>query len=79
MEFLGINYRDDREAAAAWIEAFGVTYPSLFDPGGRTALLSFPFVPDTYIVDEDGVIRYTIFGETTEDELTGLIEDVLDD
>ena len=80
VEFLGIDYRDNREAAVAWIEEFGVTYPSLFDPDGRTAaLLSFPFVPDTYIVDEDGVIRYTIFGETTEDELTGLIEKVLDD
>ena len=43
VEFLGIDYRDNREAALAWIKDFGVTYPSLFDPDGRTAaLLSFP-------------------------------------
>ncbi|MDQ3210564.1 MAG: TlpA family protein disulfide reductase [Actinomycetota bacterium] len=78
VEFLGINYRDNRDGAVAWIEDFGVTYPSLFDPDGRTAaLLSFPFVPDTYIVDASGTIRHTIFGETSEEELSRLIEKVL--
>ncbi len=78
VEFLGIDYRDNREGAAAWIKDFGVTYPSLFDPDGRTAaLLSFPFVPDTYIVDRDGVIHHSIFGATNEEELSGLIDSVL--
>lgn len=78
VEFLGIDYRDNREGAIAWIEDFGVTYPSLFDPDGRTAaLLAFPFVPDTYVVDAGGTIRHTIFGETSEEELSGLIEKVL--
>ncbi len=76
--FLGINYRDDREAAMRWIEDFGVAYPSLYDPDGRTAaLLDFPFLPDTYVVDANGTIRYAIYGETDEDELSGLIDDVL--
>ena len=78
VEFLGIDYRDNREAASAWIGDFDVTYPSLFDPDGRTAaLLSFPFVPDTYIVDRSGTIRHTIFGETTEEELAGLIDSMI--
>ena len=78
VEFLGIDYRDNREGAIAWIEDFAVTYPSLFDPDGRTAaLLAFPFVPDTYVVDAGGTIRHTIFGETSEEELSRLIEKVL--
>ncbi len=78
VRFLGINYQDDRDAAKAWIEEFGVPYPSLFDPSGRSALdLGFPALPDTYVVDRGGTIRWVVYGETDERELAGLIEDVL--
>lgn len=78
VRFLGINYQDDRDAARAWIEEFGVPYPSLFDPSGRSAAdLGFPALPDTYVVDRGGTIRWVVYGETDERELAGLIEDVL--
>jgi cytochrome c biogenesis protein CcmG/thiol:disulfide interchange protein DsbE len=76
--FLGINYNDDREQAERWIEEYDVTYPSLYDPDGRTAsMLGFPFLPDTYVVDGSGTIRFVIYGETDEAELSGLIDRVL--
>lgn len=79
VRFLGINYQDDRDAARAWIEEFGVQYPSLFDPSGRSAAdLGFPALPDTYVVDRAGTIRWVVYGETDERELAGLIDDVLD-
>jgi DsbE subfamily thiol:disulfide oxidoreductase len=78
VRFLGINYQDDREAARAWVREFGVPYPSLFDPSGRSAAdLGFPALPDTYVVDPGGTIRWVVFGETDERELAGLIDDVL--
>ncbi len=78
VRFLGINYQDDRDAARAWVEEFGVPYPSLYDPSGRSAAdLGFPALPDTYVVDRGGTIRWVVFGETDERELAGLIEDVL--
>ncbi|HET9671434.1 MAG TPA: TlpA disulfide reductase family protein [Actinomycetota bacterium] len=78
VRFLGINYQDDRDAARAWVEEFDVPYPSLFDPSGRTAVdLGFPALPDTYVVDREGTVRWVVFGETDAEELTGLIEDVL--
>ena len=78
VRFLGINYQDDRDAARAWIEEFGVPYPSLFDPSGRSAAdLGFPALPDTYVVDRAGTIRWVVYGETDERELAGLIDDVL--
>jgi thiol-disulfide isomerase/thioredoxin len=78
VRFVGINYNDDLELARRWVDDFEVTYPSLYDPQGRTAaLLDFPFLPDTYVVDGAGTIRYAIYGETDEDELSGLIDDVL--
>ena len=78
VRFLGINYQDDRDAARAWVEEFGVPYPSLYDPSGRTAAdLGFPFLPDTYVVDRGGTIRWVVFGASDEKELAGLIDDLL--
>ena len=78
VRFLGINYQDDRDAARAWVEEFGVPYPSLYDPSGRTAVdLGFPFLPDTYVVDREGTIRWVVFGASDEKELAGLIDDLL--
>jgi DsbE subfamily thiol:disulfide oxidoreductase len=77
VRFLGINYQDDRDAARAWVGEFGVPYPSLFDPSGRSAAdLGFPALPDTYVVDPGGTIRWVVYGETDERELAGLIDDV---
>jgi thiol-disulfide isomerase/thioredoxin len=80
VEFVGVNYRDDRAAAARWIERFDVPYPSLYDPDGRTASsLGFPFLPDTYLVDAGGTMRFVVYGETSAEELSGLIDEVLDE
>ena len=76
--FVGIDYRDDASAAKAWLEQFGVLYPSLSDPSGRYAKdLGFPFLPDTYVVDASGTIRFAIFGETNGPQLTGLVDTLL--
>ena len=76
--FVGVDYRDDRAAAERWIEDFGVPYQSLFDPDGRTAsTLGFPFLPDTYLVDASGTMRYVVYGETGAEELSGLIDELL--
>lgn len=80
VELVGVNYRDQRAAAERWIEDFEVTYPSLYDPDGRTAAsMGFPFLPDTYLVDASGTMRYAIYGETSEQELSGLIDELLSD
>jgi DsbE subfamily thiol:disulfide oxidoreductase len=78
VRFLGINHRDDLEAAKAWVEEFGVPYPSLYDPSGRTAAdLGYPALPDTYVVDREGTIRWVVFGATDEKQLEDLIDRVL--
>ncbi|MDQ2706463.1 MAG: TlpA family protein disulfide reductase [Actinomycetota bacterium] len=54
---LGIDVRDDRDAAADFVRNHGVTYPSIFDPPGRAlfALHGFPrnTVPATIVLDRD--------------------------
>jgi len=48
VEFLGVDIRDGRDAAKAFVVDFGITYPSLFDPAGRVAL-AFRDVPPTVV------------------------------
>ncbi len=82
--FLGINTRDlSRDQAIAFERRFGVTYPSIFDPGGEQ-LLAFrgtippSAIPSTLVIDERGQIAVRVLGETTRATLVGLVEDVLD-
>ena len=78
VRFLGINYLDDQDAARAWVREFDVPYPSLHDRSGRTAAdLGYPALPDTYVVDAGGTIRWVVYGEADARQLAGLIEDVL--
>ncbi|ROR91021.1 thiol-disulfide isomerase/thioredoxin [Nocardioides aurantiacus] len=81
--FVGINTRDSGQAQAlAFQRRYDVSYPSLFDPSGRT-LLAFrgrvnpAAIPSTVILDEQGKVAATIIGEVRgRRTLAGLIEDV---
>jgi thiol-disulfide isomerase/thioredoxin len=77
--FAGIDYRDDEAAAKEWIRQYRVTYASLSDPSGHSAFdLGISIgLPDTYVVDSTGTIRFVIFGPTDERQLSGLIDQVL--
>jgi len=80
VSFLGINHVNDRAEAKAWIGQYDVPYPSLRDSAGAFAAdLGYPYLPDTFIADAEGNLRVRIFGETNEQELGGLIDEVLAD
>lgn len=55
VQFLGIDVRDSRAAGSDFARDFGLTYPSIFDPPGRTlfALSGIPrsVVPLTIVLD----------------------------
>ena len=58
--FVGVNVRDEQDAAAAFVSAHGITYPSIFDPSGRVTLAfrNVPpsDVPSTIVIDATGKI-----------------------
>jgi len=78
VRFLGIDYRDDRAAARAYEREFGITYPSVYDPGG---VLAFHYqlagLPTTFIIDGAGRIVYRFVGYTDAAILRDALEDVL--
>jgi thiol-disulfide isomerase/thioredoxin len=76
--FVGVNSRDDRDAAKAF-ERGRVTYPSIYDPDGRVAL-SFDVTqvstPSTLILDRKGRIAIALRRATTTAELQPLVQRV---
>lgn len=75
--FLGVNVQDDSEAnALAHEEEFAIPYPSLFDPSARYAA-SFAGVgprtlPSTVLLDRQGRVAVSLFGETDFSEVVTL-------
>jgi cytochrome c biogenesis protein CcmG/thiol:disulfide interchange protein DsbE len=80
IQFLGIDILDDRAGARAFIEEYGWTYPSLFDPGGsirdELGLLGQP-VTIFYAADGERIQELTWTGVLPPDELRAGIETLL--
>ena len=64
---VGLNYKDKREAALVWLSRHGNPYrASLLDADGRVGLdFGVYGVPETYVIDRDGVIRLKHTGAVT--------------
>jgi thiol-disulfide isomerase/thioredoxin len=77
--FLGIDHMDQDAAAKAWVESYHVPYQSIADPTGKfAASLDYVGLPDTYVVDQTGTIRYMIGpGATSATQLSGVLDQVL--
>ena len=63
----GLNYKDQRNDAVAWLKRFGDPYQaSMFDADGRVGIDYGVYgVPETYVIDRQGVIRYKRIGPVT--------------
>lgn len=75
----GLNYKDERLDAQAWLDEGGNPYTeSLFDHDGRTGIdFGVYGVPETFIIDKAGVIRFKHIGPITPDVLQKEIEPML--
>lgn len=84
VEFLGIDSRDPSKAAAeAFVRNFGLPYPSIYDPEGRTLLafrgtLTPNAVPSTVIIDAKGRVSGSVIGSISRTTLYDLISDAKD-
>ena len=78
VDFVGINSIDQVAAARTWVDRYHIPYPSISDRSGRyAAKFGYFALPDTYVVDRSGTIRYVVFGATDAAQLSGLIDTVL--
>jgi cytochrome c biogenesis protein CcmG/thiol:disulfide interchange protein DsbE len=68
---IGLNYKDKREDGQRWLARFGDPYVlSAFDLDGRVGINYGVYgVPETYLIDKAGVIRFKQIGPITPDVL----------
>jgi cytochrome c biogenesis protein CcmG/thiol:disulfide interchange protein DsbE len=67
LPILGLNYKDKGEDAQRWLARFGNPYQlSVVDADGRIGIDYGVYgVPETYLIDAEGVIRYKQIGAIT--------------
>ena len=75
----GLNYKDKREDGLRWLAQFGNPYSdTVFDSDGRIGINFGVYgVPETFIMDRAGIIRYKHIGPITPEALRDKIEPLL--
>ena len=75
----GLNYKDQRADGQRWLAQLGNPYTaSLFDPAGRIGIDYGVYgVPETFVIDKAGVVRFKHFGPVTMQVLKDKIEPLL--
>jgi cytochrome c biogenesis protein CcmG/thiol:disulfide interchange protein DsbE len=68
VNIIGLNYKDQRDDALLWLKQFGDPYAaSLSDLNGRTGIDYGVYgVPETFVIDQQGIIRYKQIGPVTD-------------
>ncbi len=71
----GLNYKDKRDDAVAWLARFGNPYvASLSDTEGLVGIDYGVYgVPETFVIDKDGTIRHKHIGPVTPEALRDTI------
>lgn len=75
----GLNYKDQRADGQGWLAQFGNPYTaSLWDNAGRVGLdFGVYGVPETFIIDREGVVRLKHIGPLTPQVIRERIEPLL--
>jgi cytochrome c biogenesis protein CcmG/thiol:disulfide interchange protein DsbE len=68
---VGLNYKDKRDEGLAWLARFGIPYSlSAFDTDGKVGIDYGVYgVPETFVIDKQGRIRYKQIGPITPEAL----------
>jgi len=82
VRFVGVDTRDNIDAARAFVRTFEIPYPSLIDDDGSLMLtfngvIPVSAVPSTVVVDPAGHIAARVVGIISYGTLRGLVDDVL--
>jgi cytochrome c biogenesis protein CcmG/thiol:disulfide interchange protein DsbE len=68
---VGLNYKDDPNDAKKWLDTLGNPYTvSIMDQDGRIGIDWGVYgVPETFVIDKKGVIRYKHTGPVTDEDI----------
>ncbi len=78
VQLIGVLYSDTRSNALDFRDEFGLTYPLVDDPDGRTAIdFGVRGVPETFIIGPDGRVMARLIGAVGPTTLDDVIRQVL--
>ncbi len=78
VQFFGIAYKDADSKAQAFLDEFGVTYPSTVERDNRTArAYGVTGVPETFVIDQQGLLVRHFLGPITQAQLSQEIDRLL--
>jgi peroxiredoxin len=81
VQFLGINVKEPSEQfAQAFVDRFGIAFPSLYDPRGEVALAfrDYPAnaIPSTIVLDAQSRVAAVYTGEVSQENLRRVLDRV---
>ena len=79
VQFVGVDVEDNTASAKAYVQHYGILYPSLNDPGDLIAaefnqLIPVSALPSTLVISPDGKIAGRVIGATWVQDLRRLIK-----
>lgn len=76
--FVGVVYQDDELKAKQYLDRYGSSFPQLWDTGSAMAIdFGVAGVPESFIIDAGGVVRYKREGVMTRAILEAELEPLL--
>lgn len=70
VHFVGVAYEDSEDSILGYLRRQGAAYPTLLDPGSRTAIAYGVFgVPETFFLDASGVVAAKFVGPLSAEAL----------
>jgi cytochrome c biogenesis protein CcmG/thiol:disulfide interchange protein DsbE len=78
VQFLGVVFDDKEDKILGFLKQRGTSYPTVVDERGKTAIAyGVGGVPETYFLDENGVIRAKFAGPMNTDIIQEQLQKVL--
>ncbi|CCG05275.1 TlpA family protein disulfide reductase [Blastococcus saxobsidens] len=82
VQFLGLNVKEtDDQFALAFVDRFGIEFPSVYDPRGEVALAfrDYPAnaIPSTIVLDRQGRVAAVYTGAVTQEDLRAVLDRLL--
>ena len=82
VQFVGVNVKDNRAAAVAFEQRYGITYPSIEDRDSQAMLALSRYapaqaVPVTLVLDREGRVASRVIGVVRETTLRALLDSAI--
>jgi cytochrome c biogenesis protein CcmG/thiol:disulfide interchange protein DsbE len=76
--FIGVDYLDTDKEGLAYLQEYGITYPSGPDLGNKISEdYAITGVPETFFIDREGHIIHVQIGPIEQDQLYGLLDQLI--